>query len=78
MYDLSQIDIDTQLNLWAETFRLRRQIVREQSIGDVLKMFPGYSCSFLVCKLFIHYLVPLFVSLEDFRGDKNVSKRRFG
>ncbi len=46
--DLSQIDVNTQLRLWKETFGFRRQIVRDQLTTDIIKNFPAYSDPFLV------------------------------
>lgn len=46
--DLTQLDLNTQLNLWKETFYLRRRSIRDRSTRDILQDFPGYSNSFLV------------------------------
>jgi hypothetical protein len=46
--DLSQIDVDTRLSFWKETFYFRRQCIRDRSTGDILNDFPGYGDSLLV------------------------------
>jgi hypothetical protein len=46
--DLSQLDVDTRLSLWKETFYFRRQSIRDRSTSDILNDFPGYSDSLLV------------------------------
>ena len=35
----SQIDADTQLRLWQETFLFRRKVVRDGSTNDIMKKF---------------------------------------
>ena len=44
----SQINADTQLRLWQETFLFRRKVVRDGSTNDIMKNFPAYSNAFLV------------------------------
>lgn len=46
--DLSQLDVDTRLSLWKETFYFRRQSIRDRSTNDILSDFPGYGDSLLV------------------------------
>ena len=46
--NLSQIDVDTRLTLWKETFYFRRQSIRDRSTVDILNDFPGYGDSLLV------------------------------
>jgi hypothetical protein len=46
--NLSQIDVDTRLTLWKETFYFRRQSIRDRSTADILNDFPGYGDSLLV------------------------------
>ena len=46
--DLSQLDVDTRLSLWKETFYFRRQSIRDRSTSDILNDFPGYGDSLLV------------------------------
>lgn len=46
--NFSQLDINTKLHLWKETFVFRRQVVRDQSTSDVVKNFPAYNDAFLV------------------------------
>jgi hypothetical protein len=46
--NLSQIDVDTRLTLWKETFYIRRQSIRDRSTADILNDFPGYGDSLLV------------------------------
>ncbi|CAF1374408.1 unnamed protein product, partial [Adineta steineri] len=48
LQSFSQLDINTQLCLWKETFIFRRQLVRDQSTSDVMKNFPAYSDAVLV------------------------------
>lgn len=48
LQNFSQLDVDTKLRLWKETFVFRRQVVRDQSTSDVMKNFPGYNDDFLV------------------------------
>ena len=54
--DLSQLDVDTQLKLWKETFYFRRQSIRDRSTIDILHDFPGYRDSLLVKNFFIFSL----------------------
>lgn len=51
LYDVGQLDIDTKLRLWKETFVFRRQTVRDQSTGDIMKKFPAYNDTHLVSLL---------------------------
>lgn len=48
LQNFSQLDTDTQLHLWKETFIFRRQVVRDQSTTDIMKNFPAYNNPFLV------------------------------
>ncbi|CAF3367851.1 unnamed protein product [Rotaria sp. Silwood2] len=48
LQNFSQLDVNTQLRLWKETFTFRRQVVRDQSTSDIMKNFPAYSDAFLV------------------------------
>ncbi|CAF1538951.1 unnamed protein product [Adineta steineri] len=46
--DTTDIDINTQLELWRETLPYRRKLVRDRSTVDILKDFPRYSNSVFV------------------------------
>ncbi|CAF1058741.1 unnamed protein product [Adineta steineri] len=46
--DTTDIDINTQLELWKETLPYRRKLVRDRSTIDILKDFPRYSNSIFV------------------------------
>ncbi|CAF4202867.1 unnamed protein product, partial [Adineta steineri] len=48
LQDVSEIDAETRLKLWKETFSCRREYVRNQSTSDIVQKFPGYADSFLV------------------------------
>jgi hypothetical protein len=76
--DLSQVNVDTQLRLWKETFRFRRQIVRDQSTNDILNNFPAYSNSFLVNKFFTYcfFSLNIFFSFIGLGGGKDADERR--
>lgn len=67
--EFTQIDVDTQLRLWSETFRFRRQTIRDQSTNDVVNLFPAYTNSFLVSKIFTicFFLLHNLLSVVDFR-----------
>ncbi|CAF3881149.1 unnamed protein product [Rotaria sordida] len=43
LQNFSQLDVNTQLRLWKETFVFRRQVVQDQSTSDIMKNFPAYS-----------------------------------
>ncbi|CAF3996188.1 unnamed protein product, partial [Adineta steineri] len=48
LQDVSEIDAETRLKLWKETFSCRREYVRNQSTSDIVQKFPGYADSFLI------------------------------
>ncbi|CAF4159597.1 unnamed protein product, partial [Adineta steineri] len=48
LQDVSEIDAETRLKLWKETFSCRREYVRIQSTFDIVQKFPGYADSFLI------------------------------
>lgn len=50
--DISQIDLNTQINLWQETIHFRRQRIRNKPTSEIMKEFPGYSNPFLVTRYF--------------------------
>ena len=54
--NLSQIDVNQQLDLWRESMHVRRQFIRENSMEDILQKFPGYSNPVLVSLLIVHCL----------------------
>ncbi|CAF3005309.1 unnamed protein product [Rotaria sp. Silwood2] len=41
--DTSQIDLNTQINLWRDTVHVRRQHIRDKPTSEIMKEFPGYS-----------------------------------
>lgn len=46
--DLSEVDIDSQRQLWQETLHLRRQCIRDKPTAEIIKEFSGYSNPLLV------------------------------
>ncbi|CAF3577252.1 unnamed protein product, partial [Rotaria sp. Silwood2] len=50
--DTSQIDLNTQINLWRDTVHVRRQHIRDKPTSEIMKEFPGYSNPILVTRYF--------------------------
>ena len=46
--EASQLDVQQHINLWRDTFHLRRHFIRQNSTSDIISNFPGYSCAPLV------------------------------
>jgi hypothetical protein len=59
--DISQMDMNHQLNLWRETMQVRRQYIRENSTSDIVQKFPGYSNPILVSLLLVNYLFICYI-----------------
>ncbi|CAF4436158.1 unnamed protein product [Rotaria sp. Silwood2] len=60
--DTSQIDLNTQINLWRDTVHVRRQHIRDKPTSEIMKEFPGYSNPILVTRYFSQVV---FFSIED-------------
>jgi len=77
--DTSQIDLNTQLNLWRQTIHFRRNQIRDQPTSEILEQFPGYNNSLLV-RLFVtyHYIsINKFIYAIDIRRNPNLNEDGF-
>lgn len=61
--DTSQIDLNTQINLWRDTVHFRRKSIRDKPTSEIMKEFPGYSNPILVTRYFSQ--VTFFFSIAD-------------
>ena len=51
-----QIDLNVRLQLWRETFHIRRKAIRDQATSEILEEFPGYKDPVLVSLFVISFI----------------------